>query len=197
MIASTFEIMIELEVNIMNTIYDYSITRQDGTEESLVNYKNKVLLIVNTATRCGFTGQYEGLESLYQEFKGQDFEILDFPSNQFMNQAPEDDEGINEFCSLNYNTSFSRYKKIDVNGDDATPLYRYLRKQKPKDEGTHAKDFALKLANFKHRKEKDAINWNFTKFLIDRNGNVVRRFSPSVEPSELRDVIRDMLKDPQ
>lgn len=139
-------------------IYDYTVKDINGNDISLSKYKNKVLLIVNTATRCGFTKQYEDLEKIYQMYKNKGFEILDFPCNQFLNQAPESDDEINNFCKLKYNTTFDRFKKIDVKGKNIEPLYSYL------------------INNSNHLFNKN-IKWNFTKFLIDRNGNIVRRFS--------------------
>ncbi|MCI7238523.1 MAG: redoxin domain-containing protein, partial [Anaerococcus sp.] len=115
----------------MTTVYDFTVKDTKGEDVSLEKYKGKVLLIVNTATKCGFTPQYDGLEDLYKKYKDQGFEILDFPCNQFANQAPEDISEINGFCELNYGTTFDRFDKIDVNGDKADPLYNYLKEEKP------------------------------------------------------------------
>lgn len=177
----------------MANIYDFTVKNQDNTDYPLSNLKGKVLLIVNTATRCGFTKQYEALESLYHDLGNIEFEILDFPCNQFMNQTPESDEEINEFCSLNYNTTFPRFKKIDVNGDNADELYQFLRREKRTDEGKHAKDFLLKLTQLKNRKEKNEINWNFTKFVVDKHGNVVHRFSPAMDPLDIKNILLELL----
>ena len=136
--------------------------------------KGKVLLIVNTATGCGFTPQYKGLEELYEKYKDQGFEILDFPCNQFMGQAPGSDAEINEFCTLKYNTTFKRFKKIDVNGSSEDPLYTYLKSKKRGVMG---------------RK----IKWNFTKFLVDREGNVVKRFAPTTTPEKILGSIKKYL----
>ena len=152
-------------------IYDFKVLNQKGEEVSLSDYKGKVLLIVNTATKCGFTPQYEALEEMYEELKDEGFEILDFPCNQFMHQAPGSDEEINEFCALRYKTKFPRFKKIDVKGDEASPLYKWLICQNEKG----------KVKN---------IKWNFTKFLIDRNGNVVDRFGPMQKPKKFIDKVR-------
>lgn len=177
----------------MKSFYEIEVTQQDGSEISLNAFKDKVLLVVNTATRCGFTKQYEGLETLYQELNDKGFEVLDFPSNQFMNQAPEDDEAINEFCSLNYQTSFKRFKKVDVNGAHADPLFVFLRDKMPKDQGDDSKSFLQKILKLKPQKEKNEIHWNFTKFLVDRSGNVVARYAPTTTPESIRDDILKLL----
>ena len=156
------------------SIYDFTVKDPKGNEINLSEYKGKVLLIVNTATGCGFTPQYEGLEKLYREYKDKGFEILDFPCNQFLKQAPGSDEEISNFCTLHYDTTFPRFKKVDVNGKDAIPLYKWLKEQKGGIFG-------------------NAIKWNFTKFLIDRNGNVVGRFSPTTPPSKLETDIKKLL----
>lgn len=157
------------------TIYDFKVKDAKGSEISLEEYRNKVLLVVNTATGCGFTPQYEGLEKLYREYREQGFEILDFPCNQFGHQAPGTNEEIQEFCQLNYQTSFKTFAKIDVNGENASPLYRFLKQEKGGVMGS-------------------AIKWNFTKFLVDQQGNVVDRFSPQKTPEELRPAIEALLK---
>lgn len=150
----------------MAAIYDFHVKDNKGNDVSLKEYEGKVLLIVNTATGCGFTPQYEGLENLYQKYKDQGFEILDFPCNQFGNQAPGNDEEIHEFCTLRYHTTFPRMKKIDVNGENEDPLYTWLKKQKGGLLGSK-------------------IKWNFTKFLVDRSGNVVERFAPTDKPESI------------
>ena len=156
------------------SIYDYKVLDAKGKEVDLADYKGKVLLIVNTATGCGFTPQYEGLEKLYEKYSGRGFEILDFPCNQFGNQAPGTDEEIVTFCQLRYKTSFRQFKKIEVNGKNELPLYTYLKSQKGGALGSR-------------------IKWNFTKFLIDREGNVVDRFAPTVTPEKLDDKIAALL----
>jgi glutathione peroxidase len=148
------------------SIYDYNVKTMEGQEKSLNEYKGKVLLIVNTATGCGFTPQYEGLENLYKKYREQGFEILDFPCNQFANQAPGSNDEIHSFCTLQYGTTFPQFAKIDVNGANESPLYTYLKKQK---NGVFG----------------GKIKWNFTKFLIDRNGNVVARYAPTETPAAL------------
>jgi glutathione peroxidase len=155
-------------------IYDYTVTDNQGNAVSLAAFAGKVLLIVNTATECGFTPQYEGLQRLYDAYHGKGFEILDFPCNQFGGQAPGTDEEIARFCSVKYHTTFPRFARIDVNGGNASPLYKYL---KSRQKGFLTPD----------------IKWNFTKFLIDRNGNAAARFAPVVKPETLAKKIGKML----
>lgn len=157
------------------SIYDFKVKDQKGEDFSLSAYKGKVLLIVNTATKCGFTKQYTELEELYEKYADQGFEILDFPCNQFFKQAPGSDEEINSFCSLNFGTKFPRFKKIEVNGDNADPLFVYLCSQ-----------------NDKGKVKK--VKWNFTKFLIGRDGEFVERFEPTAKPSSFEDKILAELK---
>ena len=157
-------------------IYDFKVLNQSGEEVSLEEYRGKVLLIVNTATKCGFTPQYEALEAMYEELKDNGFEILDFPCNQFLHQAPGSDEDINSFCKLKYNTKFTRFKKIEVKGDNINPLYKWLICQNEK-------------------RKPVSIKWNFTKFLINKNGEVVARFGPMVKPLKfMDDVIAELNK---
>lgn len=156
------------------TIYDFKVLDNKGEEVSLSKYEGKVLLIVNTATGCGFTPQYKGLEELYKKYRSKGLEILDFPCNQFGHQAPGTDQEINSFCTLKYDTTFPRFKKIDVNGEDASPLYKWLKKEKGGIFG-------------------NAIKWNFTKFLVDRKGKVVARYSPTTPPSKIEGAIEKLL----
>lgn len=156
-------------------IYDYTVKNANGQEVSLREYEGQVLLIVNTATGCGFTPQYEGLENLYQKYHNSGFEILDFPCNQFGNQAPGTESEIQQFCSLKYNTTFPLFAKIEVNGKNEEPLYTYLKSQQKGTLGSK-------------------IKWNFTKFLVDRNGNVVARFAPTTTPEKLEEEIVKLLK---
>ena len=177
--------------------YDYTVTKQDGTQESLQDFSGNVLLVVNTATGCGFTPQYEDLERIYAAYHDQGFEILDFPCNQFANQAPESDEEINSFCSLKCNTAFPRFKKLEVNGEGADPLFRDLATEAPfKGFGRGIKAKALEKfaqANAKKFGDEAYIMWNFTKFLIDRNGNLVRRFEPTDDMAEVEAAVKDLL----
>ena len=177
--------------------FDYSVTKQDGTKESLKDFSGKVLLIVNTAPGCGFTPQYEDLERIYAAYKDQGFEILDFPCNQFANQAPESDEEINSFCSLKFNTAFPRFKKLEVNGEGADPLFRDLETEAPfKGFGSGLKAKALEKfakANAKKFGDEAYIMWNFTKFLIDRNGALVARFEPTADMAEVEQAVKDLL----
>ena len=174
----------------MKTVYDFTVRDRQGNNVSLEEYRDKVLLIVNTATGCGFTPHYEPLEAMYKEFKEQGFEILDFPSNQFANQAPGSDDEIHEFCTLKYGREFPQFKKIDVNGETADPLYAFLATEKPfAGFGKGLKSAALsKFADINNKQygDKAYIKWNFTKFLIDREGKVVARFEPTSDMEEVR-----------
>ncbi len=155
-------------------IYDFVVKDNKGEDVKLEKYKGKVLLIVNTATKCGFTPQYDGLENLFEKYHGRGFEILDFPCNQFASQAPENDQEIDSFCTLNFGTKFDRFKKIDVNGENEDPLYTFLKKEEGGILG-------------------GKIKWNFTKFLIDRDGNVVKRFAPATKPEKIEKDIESLL----
>lgn len=167
-------------------IHDIKVINNEQKELSLGSYKGKVLLIVNTATKCGLTPQYEGLEKLYQTYKDQGFEILDFPSNQFLNQAPGTDKEIQSFCTLNYQTTFPRFSKINVNGTDASPLYKYLKKVKPQDD---PKKKSILSVFFK----SSNIKWNFAKFLVNKDGEVIYRFAPSFLPEDIAPYIKGAL----
>jgi glutathione peroxidase len=155
----------------------YSVTVSDirGNQQSLNDYRNKVLLIVNTASKCGFTPQYKGLEEIYRRYKDQGFEVLAFPCNQFANQEPGTEAEIASFCETQYEVSFALFTKIEVNGKDAHPLYQFLKKQAPGLLGS------------------EAIKWNFTKFLVDREGRVVKRFAPSDTPQSISSDIEALL----
>lgn len=190
LILMTFTGMAQNKDNNMKTVYDFSLKDKSGNEVSLSQYKGKVLLIVNTATGCGFTPQYEDLEAMYHSLKDKGLEILDIPCNQFGHQAPGSDEEIKQFCTLKFGADFPQFKKSDVNGANELPLYTWLKSQKPCQGGYEAKLAAVmeKLyneANPEPRK-KDDIQWNFTKFLINRNGEVVARFEPTVDMKEVR-----------
>lgn len=161
-------------------VYDFTVQDNEGNDVSLKEYAGKVLLIVNTATKCGLTPQYELLEQLYGQYKDRGLEVLDFPSNQFMKQAPGSDEQIQEFCTLKYHTTFPRFHKIDVNGKDAAPLFVWLKEQKEEDKGDEkSQSFAKKVKLLNRNKAASDIKWNFGKFLVDREGNVVERYSPA------------------
>ncbi len=182
----------------MKTVYDFTVKDRQGKDVSLSEYQDKVLLIVNTATGCGFTPHYEPLEAMYRDLKDQGFEILDFPSNQFANQAPGSDDEIHEFCTLKFGTEFPQFKKIDVNGEDADPLFAFLATEKPFEGfGKGLKLAALaKFADMNNKKfgDKAYIKWNFTKFLIDREGKVLARFEPTVDMQEVRAAVEAALK---
>ena len=182
----------------MKTVYDFTVKDRQGKDVSLSEYQDKVLLIVNTATGWGFTPHYEPLEAMYRDLKDQGFEILDFPSNQFANQAPGSDDEIHEFCTLKFGTEFPQFKKIDVNGEDADPLFAFLATEKPFEGfGKGLKLAALaKFADMNNKKfgDKAYIKWNFTKFLIDREGKVLARFEPTVDMQEVRAAVEAALK---
>ena len=177
-------------------IYSYNVKNRSGEEVSLSKFKGKVLIIVNTATGCGFTPQYEGLEKLYKKYHDSGLEILDFPCNQFGNQAPGSDDEIHEFCSLKYNTSFDQFSKIEVNGENEEPLYTFLKNAIADDiiDGVKNK-MAMKAIEkiSKTTKNKNDIKWNFTKFLVDRDGNVVGRYSPTYKPEDMEDKIKELI----
>ncbi len=154
--------------------YDYTVKDAKGIDISMKNYQGKVLLVVNTATGCGFTPQYKGLQALYDKYKDKGFEILDFPFNQFAGQAPGSLEEIQSFCSLKYGTTFPQFAKIKVNGKEAEPLYSFLKKEQAGIMGT-------------------TIKWNFTKFLIDRSGKVIKRFAPNDTPESIEKDIKALL----
>ena len=172
------------------SVYDYKVAARDGSEVSLSDYEGKLLLIVNTATGCGFTPHYDPLEAMYKEYRDRGFEILDFPCNQFADQAPESDEEIHEFCTVKFGTEFPQFKKIEVNGDGADPLFAYLATERPFEGfGKGVKNKALEKfenANNKKYGEKAYIKWNFTKFLVDREGDVVARFEPTVDMADVK-----------
>ena len=156
------------------TVYDFTVKDATGADVSLSDYRGKVLLVVNTATGCGFTPQYEGLQDLYEKYQADGLEILDFPCNQFLGQAPGTEEEIVDFCQSRYGVTFKQFAKIKVNGKEAAPLYAYLKKEKGGVLGGR-------------------IKWNFTKFLVDREGNVVARFAPTVTPAELDAHVKELL----
>jgi glutathione peroxidase len=179
-------IMILITVNFINaqtnrgenmdkSIYEFQVKTIDGKEITLEEYKGKTMLIVNVASKCGFTKQYKGLQELFEKYKESDFVILGFPCNQFGNQEPGSNDEIKEFCSVNYDVTFPMFDKIDVNGDDAHPLYKFLKDKAPGALGTKS------------------IKWNFTKFLVDDEGNVIERFGSAKTPEELNPIIANQL----
>ena len=178
-------------------IYDFSVPMVGGGELSLAENKGKVMLIVNTATGCGFTPQYEDLEKLYEEFHEKGLEIIDIPCNQFAGQTPGTDEEIHAFCTLNYNTKFPQMKKSDVNGDNALPLYGFLKEQKGFNGFGHSPKglamAAMCLTRDVNYKKNPDIKWNFTKFLVDRDGNVVERFEPTADMQDVAKKVAELI----
>jgi glutathione peroxidase len=178
------------------SIFDYSVENRKGNLVSMADFKGKVLLVVNTATGCGFTPQYQGLEDLWQKYNSKGLEILDFPCDQFGHQAPGSDDDIHEFCQMKYKTSFDNFKKIEVNGENASELFKFLKSQKgftgfTGEKAGFMEDFISK-AHPDFRETPD-IKWNFTKFLIDRNGNVIQRYESTVEPQVIAADIEKLL----
>jgi len=159
----------------VSSIYEFSMPRLNGKEQSLSDYKGQVLLVVNTASKCGFTPQFEGLETLFKDLKDKGLVVLGFPCNQFGKQDPGNDDEIGEFCQINYGVSFPMFSKVEVNGDNTVPLYKYLKSEGPGLLGT------------------EGIKWNFTKFLINREGKVVKRFAPKDKPEAIRKAIEALL----
>lgn len=158
------------------SIYDFEVNTLRGAEESLSKYKGKVLLVVNTASKCGFTPQYKGLQEVYEKFKDRGFEVLGFPSNQFAGQEPGASDEIAEYCEINYGVTFPMFEKIDVKGDEAHPLFKYLSKEAPGVLGSKS------------------VKWNFTKFLVDQEGRVLKRFAPKTTPQQIESYISKLLK---
>lgn len=181
----------------MSSVYDFEVKDMNGNMVSLSEYKGKVLLIVNTATGCGFTPHYDPLEEMYKDLKDRGLEILDFPSNQFANQAPGTDEEIHDYCTIRFGTEFPQFSKIDVNGDFADPLFVYLAGEKPFEGfGKGVKNaLLLKFSNANNKKfgDKAYIKWNFTKFLINRDGKVVSRFEPTYDMKLVRKAVEEEL----
>ena len=178
------------------SIYDYKVKNREGKNIALKDFKGNVLIIVNTATGFGFTPQYEGLENLYKKYHDKGLEILDFPCNQFGNQAPGTDDEIHEFCALKYNTSFDQFAKVDVNGKNELPLYTFLKSAITDDEIKGIKNkMAMKAVEkiSSSTKNKNDIKCNFTKFLVDREGNVVGRYSPTFKPEDMEEKIKELI----
>lgn len=177
-------------------IYDINVKKRNDEDFSLAEYKGKVLLIVNTATGCGFTPQYKSLEKLYQKYHNKGLEILDFPCDEFGHQAPGTDTEIHEFCISKYQTSFDQFKKIKVNGENESNLYKFLKKNSPEEIVNGLKNkIALKAVEkiSSTCQNKNDIKWNFTKFLVDRKGNVVKRYAPTEDPMEMENDIIKLL----
>ena len=182
----------------MKTIYEFTVKDRKGKDVSMKEYANEVLLIVNSATKCGFTPQYEELEKLYEKYRSEGFVVLDFPCNQFGQQAPGTDESIHEFCKLNVGTEFPRFKKVKVVGDDADPLFKFLQEQKgfagwDMDHPiAHILDDMLTKVDPDYQKKND-IKWNFTKFLVNKKGAVVARFEPTTKMEVIAAEIEKLL----
>jgi glutathione peroxidase len=180
------------------SIYDFNVLNRAGETVSLTDYKNKVILIINSATECGFTPQYDALQDIYERYASDDFIILDFPCNQFGNQAPGSNEEIALFCDSRFGISFPIFSKIEVNGENAAPLFQYLISQKgfggfdPDHPLASILDSMLQRANPDYKTQPD-IKWNFTKFLIDRQGNVVERFEPTTDMYLVEEKIKELL----
>ncbi len=179
------------------SVYEYTLPTPAGTDVSLNEFRGKVLLIVNTATGCGFTPQYKDLESIYEKYHEQGLEIIDVPCNQFAGQTPGTDDEIHEFCTLKYNTQFPQYKKSDVNGENELPLYTYLKGEKTFEGFGHgptafAMSAMLKKID-KDYKNNANIKWNFTKFLVDRDGNVTARFEPTASMESVEEAVKALL----
>ena len=180
------------------SFYDYSVFTPKGEEVSMKNFEGKVVLVVNTATGCGFTPQYEGLEQLYQKYHEQGFEILDFPCDQFGHQAPGTDDEIHEFCTSKYNTSFDQFSKIEVNGENESEVYTILKQQQPFEEVHGVKNKAaiamIKKLSTTCVKEGDIV-WNFTKFLVNKNGDAIKRYDPTFVPGDLEQDLIQLLEE--
>jgi glutathione peroxidase len=177
--------------------YDQSVTAVSGEEISMEEYRGKVVLIVNTATGCGFTPHYKDIEAMSEKYHDKGLEVIDVPCNQFAGQAPETDEEIHEFCTLKYNTQFPQMKKSDVNGENALPLFQYLKSQKGF-EGFGHSPMALMMSGMlkkidKNYKDNPDIKWNFTKFVIDRQGNVVARFEPTAKMEDVAACVEKLI----
>lgn len=180
------------------SIYSFKAKTIDGEEISLEEYRGKVAIVVNTASKCGFTPQYEGLEKLYEKYHLKGLEILGFPCNQFAGQEPGDNTEVKNFCQLNYGVSFQMFEKTDVRGESAHPLFKFLTSEKPFEGFDMKHPIGERLyhaleTNFPEYLEGDEVKWNFTKFLVDKEGKVVHRFEPTSEPSEMEAVIETLL----
>lgn len=198
-VSLTISLIISLASIAQNSVYDFTVRDNKGNDTLLSKYKGKVLLVVNTATHCGHTPQYKELEELYESYKDKGFEILDFPCNQFCAQAPGTDEEIEQFCTTNYNTKFPRFTKVEVNGENEAPLFSYLKDKKnyvrvkPKNKLISIKDIVL-VESEAEANEKPDIYWNFTKFLVNKKGQVIARFESAVRTESLAPAIEALLK---
>ena len=180
----------------MQTIYDFKALTSKGKEVDFSEFKGKVILIVNTASKCGFTPQFAGLEEMNKKYKERGLVVIGFPCNQFKEQDPGSDAQIEEFCQLNYGVTFQIMKKTDVNGADAEPIFEYLKTQAPTEEyhGLKAKGAAMLFKSISKSVEKDSdIKWNFTKFLISRDGETIKRYAPTTEPKDFEKDVEEML----
>ncbi len=181
----------------MNSFYDYSVPKANGEELKMSDFKGKVVIVVNTATGCGFTPQYEPLEKMYEDLHDKGLEIVDIPCNQFAGQAPESDEEIHEFCTLKYNTQFPQMKKSEVNGDNELPIYTFLKSKKGFEgfgKGPKALAMGVMLKKIdKNYKDNPDIKWNFTKFVVNKSGEVAARFEPTADMNELRACVEGLL----
>lgn len=179
------------------SIYDYKLVDGQGNEVSMKDYEDKVVLVVNTATGCGFTPQYKDIEAIYEKFHDQGLEVIDIPCNQFAGQAPESDEEIHEFCQLHYNTQFPQMKKSDVNGENELPIYTFLKSQKGFEgfgKGPKALAMSAMLKKIdKNYKNTSDIKWNFTKFLVNRSGEVVARFEPTQKMTDVKEAVAALI----
>ncbi|MFO7263897.1 MAG: glutathione peroxidase [Bacillaceae bacterium G1] len=181
------------------SVYQYEVTKVNGETQSLRDFEGKVLLIVNTASKCGLTPQYEGLQALYEKFQDKGFTVLAFPCNQFLEQEPGTSEEAAQFCQVNYGVKFPVFAKIEVNGPNAHPLFQYLKEQAPFQGFDETHPRAQRLKQILQEKYPDywagnEIKWNFTKFLVDRNGQVVKRYEPYVEPQQIEQDIAQLVQ---
>ncbi|MCR4852349.1 MAG: glutathione peroxidase [Prevotella sp.] len=198
MLLATLALFVALSASAKKNVYGFNVVDADGNNVSMKQFKGKVLLIVNTATRCGFTPQYNELEALYEKYRAEGFEILDFPCNQFGEQAPGSIAEIHEFCTANFNIQFPQFEKVDVNGPEASPLFSFLKAQRGFG-GFNLNDRIGKLLDDNFRKkdpnydQSPDIKWNFTKFLVDRKGRVVQRFEPTATAADMEEAIRKLL----
>lgn len=175
-------------------VYDFKVKSVAGEQVDLAQYQGKVLLIVNIATQCGLTPQLDGLEKLYQAYKDKGVEVLGFPCNQFLGQSPEDDEGIMDFCQVNYGVSFTNFAKLEVNGPEADPLFKFLKLQRHEDKSNEATQGLVdKLTSMGQVFDDGELKWNFTKFLVDQEGHVVERYSPTYSADEIAQDIEKLL----